>query len=246
MFASCSIPTPDDGPCTGEEPMTQAPAATMEILEVTGGVPLHGEVTVRGAKNSVPKDMVAALLTEDDCVISNVPRIQDVDIVSDMLTVMGGEVATPEPGTLRISTAGVRPTGLDDLKRFAGSSRIPILLCGPLLHRFGEAVVPTLGGCEIGSRSVQFHIDALRSLGASVDQRSDGIHLKADKLVGTKLRLREGESTLLDNSILMLASSQGDELVLRDVGPARAQDVAGVDQNCEAHGVPRLYDLAIP
>src|SRR5919108_5445719 len=140
-FASCSIPRPDEGPRTGEEPMTQAPAATMETLEVTGGVPLHGEVTVRGAKNAVPKDMVAALLTEDDCVISNVPRIQDVDIVSDMLTVMGGEVATPEPGTLRISTADVRPAGLDELKRFAGSSRIPILLCGPLLHRFGEAVV---------------------------------------------------------------------------------------------------------
>jgi UDP-N-acetylglucosamine 1-carboxyvinyltransferase len=169
--------------------MRRAPAATTEVLEVTGGAPLHGEVAVRGAKNSVPKNMVAALLTEDDCVISNVPRIQDVEIVSDMLAVMGGEVATPAPGTLRISAADVHPTGLDQLKGFAGSSRIPILLCGPMLHRFGEAVVPTLGGCEIGSRSVQFHIDALRSLGASVDQHPDGIHLKADRLVGTKLRL---------------------------------------------------------
>jgi len=89
--------------------MSRAPAATTEILEVTGGAPLHGEVTVRGAKNSVPKDMVAALLTEDDCVIGNVPGIQDVEIVSDMLTVMGGEVTAPSPGALRISAAGVRP-----------------------------------------------------------------------------------------------------------------------------------------
>src|SRR5919109_797743 len=93
----------------------------MSVLLVAPGRMLAG----RGAKNSVPKVMVAALLTEDDCVIGNVPRIQDVDIVSDMLTVMGGGVAAPEPGTLRISTADVRPAGLDELKRFAGSSRIP-------------------------------------------------------------------------------------------------------------------------
>jgi UDP-N-acetylglucosamine enolpyruvyl transferase len=85
--------------------MTRAPATTTEVLEVTGGAPLHGEVTVRGAKNAVPKDMVAALLTGDDCVIGNVPGIQDVEIVDliALLQKMGAIISLAPDRILRIA-----------------------------------------------------------------------------------------------------------------------------------------------
>ncbi len=162
-----------------------------DVLLVHGGVPLHGEIALRGAKNLVPKAMVAALLGHEPSRLLNVPDIDDVHIVSRLLQLHGVSV-TPgeEPGELVLDPASVEQANIADVDAHAGASRIPILFCGPLLHRLGHAFIPDLGGCRIGDRPIDFHLDVLRQFGAEVDKRPQGLYLSApERLRGTKVDL---------------------------------------------------------
>lgn len=159
-------------------------------IVIRGGHPLSGEVTVRGAKNSVPKNLVAALLTAEDSELRNVAKIKDVDIVTDMIRSLGGDVCEMAPGTLQISTAGIHTMSNEMWEKFSDQSRIPILFCGPLLARLGRAVIPRLGGCSIGPRPVDYHLAALQQFGAKVEgDDNDGIVLTAKRLKGCKIAL---------------------------------------------------------
>ena len=137
-------------------------------LTVYGGTPLHGEIRVRGAKNLVTKAMVAALLGDAPSRLYDVPRIRDVEVVRDLLALHGVRVYE-EVGALVLDPANVERAAVDEINVHAGSSRIPILFCGPLLHRLGQAVIPDLGGCHIGPRPIDFHLQALRQFGAVVE-----------------------------------------------------------------------------
>lgn len=157
---------------------------------VHGGNPLHGEIRVRGAKNLVPKAMVATLLTDQPCLLRNIPDIRDVAIVRGLLELHGVSVTPSGDGELLLDPSAVERANVADVDAHAGSSRIPILFCGPLLHRLGHAFIPDLGGCRIGDRPIDFHIGALRAFGAVVDKRPDGLFLRApERLRGTKLAL---------------------------------------------------------
>nr|WP_208405108.1 UDP-N-acetylglucosamine 1-carboxyvinyltransferase [Cellulomonas uda] len=161
------------------------------MLYVNGGNPLRGEITVRGAKNFVSKAMVAALLGETPSVLRNVPQIRDVAVVKGLLELHGVRVeADDAAGTLRLDPSDVEIAHVADIDAHAGSSRIPILFCGPLLHRLGEAFIPDLGGCRIGDRPINYHLDILRQFGAVVEKRPQGIYLSAPRrLQGTKIAL---------------------------------------------------------
>lgn len=163
----------------------------VDVVTLDGGREIHGEVAVRGAKNSISKQLVATLLTDEPCTLHNTPAISDTFIVSDMLRAMGVEVETGADGAGSIAVAArtVTPLSPDRLGEFSGKSRIPILLCGPLLHRTGEALIPSLGGDDIGARQINWHLMVLQQLGAEIEHRADGWHLKASRLVGTELRL---------------------------------------------------------
>ena len=160
-------------------------------FHVRGGRPLDGEITVRGAKNLVSKAMVAALLGEDPSVLRSVPDISDVRIVSNLLSIHGVKIEHDVAGgTLKLDPSNVERAHVADIDAHAGSSRIPILFCGPLLHRLGEAIIPDLGGCRIGDRPINYHLDVLRSFGAVVDKREMGIYITAPNgLRGTKIHL---------------------------------------------------------
>ena len=150
------------------------------VLKVVGGTPLRGEITVRGAKNFVSKAMVAALLTEETSVLRNVPQIRDVDVVSQLLRAHGARVDyDAEAGILEITPGKVHLPDPAEVDAVAGSSRIPILFCGPLLHALGEAFIPDLGGCHIGDRPVDFHLQVLEDFGARRDRQELGLHLTA-------------------------------------------------------------------
>ena len=165
------------------------------MLNVHGGVPLSGTVQVRGAKNLVPKAMVASLLGDTPSILRGVPAISDVEIVRGLLELHGVRVTQRpdqgEPdGELVLDPADVEQGSIVDIDAHAGSSRIPILLCGPLLHRLGEAFIPDLGGCRIGDRPIDFHLEVLRKFGAIVDKTPGGIRLSApQRLRGTKVKL---------------------------------------------------------
>ena len=162
------------------------------IMHIEGGHPLVGTITVRGAKNFVPKAMVASLLADGPSVLRNVPLIRDVDVVSDLLRLHGVQIDfDQERGIMSLDPTNVKAARRADIDALGGSSRIPILFCGPLLHQLGEAFIPELGGCNIGGRPIDFHLDTLRKFGAAVEKRSDGIHISspADGLHGTVISL---------------------------------------------------------
>jgi UDP-N-acetylglucosamine 1-carboxyvinyltransferase len=161
------------------------------MLVVNGGAPLKGEVRVRGAKNLVSKAMVATVLGETSSRMFDVPRIRDVEIVRGLLELHGVKVSEgATDGELIFDPSNVDRAGIDEINVHAGSSRIPILLCGPLLHRLGHAFIPELGGCNIGGRPIDMHLEALRRFGAVVDKAPEGLHLSApDGLHGIKYRL---------------------------------------------------------
>lgn len=160
-----------------------------DILNIEGGHSLEGEVLVRGAKNTVPKNMVATLLTSDTCMIKNISRIVDVDIMSDMIEALGGNAKFARDHSIQISVPSITQMSLEQMGNFAGKSRIPILTCGPLLARTGHAIVPALGGCQIGDRPIDFHIEALKALGVRVEVHETNIEMFAERLRGAKINL---------------------------------------------------------
>jgi UDP-N-acetylglucosamine 1-carboxyvinyltransferase len=163
----------------------QADTVTFE-----GGRPLRGEVEVRGAKNLVTKAMVAALLADSPSTLKGVPHISDVSVVQGLLEAHAVSVTEPVDGELLLDPRGVKSAHFAEIDAHAGSSRIPILFCGPLLHQLGEAFIPDLGGCRIGDRPINFHLDALRAFGAELEKTHEGIRLKAPKrLIGARVDL---------------------------------------------------------
>jgi UDP-N-acetylglucosamine 1-carboxyvinyltransferase len=159
-------------------------------IVINGGKPLRGRIEVRGAKNLATKAMVAALLAESPSVLRDVPDISDVGVVTGMLEAYGVSVTKTAEGELTFDPSNVLKAHFSKIDALAGSSRIPILFCGPLLHRLGEALIPDLGGCRIGDRPIDFHLDALRAFGAIVDKSYEGIRLTAPNgLAGADIEL---------------------------------------------------------
>ncbi|MFC0673339.1 UDP-N-acetylglucosamine 1-carboxyvinyltransferase [Brachybacterium hainanense] len=180
-------------------------------FHVRGGRPLDGEITVRGAKNLVSKAMVAALLGEEPSVLRSVPDIRDVAIVSELLRIHGVQVDRDvAAGTIRFDPSNVEKAHVVDIDAHAGSSRIPILFCGPLLHRLGEAIIPDLGGCRIGDRPINYHLDVLRKFGAHVDKREMGIYITApDGLRGTRIHLEYPSVGATEQVLLTAVRAEG-------------------------------------
>lgn len=181
------------------------------IFHVRGGRPLDGEITVRGAKNLVSKAMVAALLGEEPSTLRSVPDIRDVQIVSELLSIHGVKVERDVAGgVIRMDPKAVERAHVADIDAHAGSSRIPILFCGPLLHRLGEAIIPDLGGCRIGDRPINYHLDVLRSFGAVVDKREFGISITAPNgLRGAKIHLEYPSVGATEQVLLTAVRAEG-------------------------------------
>src|SRR5690606_13592840 len=180
-------------------------------FHVRGGRPLDGAITVRGAKNLVSKAMVAALLGESPSILRSVPDISDVRIVSNLLSIHGVKIKHDvEGGVLELDPSNVERAHVADSDAHAGSSRIPILFCGPLLHRLGEAIIPDLGGCRVGARPTHYPHDVLRSVGAVVDKREMGFHTTApDGLRGTKIHLEYPSVGATEQVLLTAVRAQG-------------------------------------
>jgi UDP-N-acetylglucosamine 1-carboxyvinyltransferase len=162
----------------------------MSQIKVNGGKPLTGRVDLKGAKNLVTKAMVAALLADTPSVLKDVPKISDVEVVSRLLELHGVTIDFADNGDMKLDPRGVKQARMVDIDAHAGSSRIPILFCGPLLHQLGEAFIPDLGGCHIGDRPVDFHLDVLRHFGAVIEKSPNGTRMSAPNgLHGAKVNL---------------------------------------------------------
>ncbi|MBL0143444.1 MAG: UDP-N-acetylglucosamine 1-carboxyvinyltransferase [Betaproteobacteria bacterium] len=144
--------------------------------QIQGGQPVSGRIRSLGAKNFATKAMVAALLAEGTTTLLNTPRIGDVEITCDLLVASGAKLAWSHEGNLQVDASAIRSARVPVPD--SGSNRIPILLLGVLLHRLGEAHVPFVSGCNIGSRPVDFHLTAARMFGAEIEIAKDGYHAR--------------------------------------------------------------------
>jgi UDP-N-acetylglucosamine 1-carboxyvinyltransferase len=155
---------------------------------IEGGYPVVGEINCLGAKNFVIKAMVAALLGESPTTLTNVPAIGDVEITSELLASIGVMVERADNAMLFIDPASIQSANVP--VPHSGSNRVPILLLSILLHRFQSVSVPVVGGCQIGARSVDFHLEAIRRFGGIVEETSEGyVARRVHVLKGTHIEL---------------------------------------------------------
>src|SRR5215207_317417 len=176
----------------------------MESLLIKGGVPLHGEVKIGGAKNAVLPILAGTLLTGEPCVIRRVPNLSDVKCMGQILTWLGAQVRF-EGDTVHIHARKFKGAGDYDLIR---KMRGSICIMGPLLGRLGKATVSLPGGCIIGARPVNLHLKGFEALGAKVTVEAGYVHAKAKRLVGSAMFLggRAG-STVLGTANVMMAAA---------------------------------------
>lgn len=186
----------------------------MDILQVQGKGRLEGSVKASGAKNAMTKLLVASLLSKHKCIFYNVPSIGDVEITVDLCRELGSKIDWDrDKGILEITTKELKTSYIS--QRFSGANRIPILMIGALLGRTtDDIIIPTVGGDAIGKRSVDFHVEALTKLGASVEYREmkkEGAYLAHahNGLSGNLITLPYPSVGATENSILAGVRAKG-------------------------------------
>src|SRR3989344_3478070 len=173
----------------------------MEKFIIHGCKPLEGELEVRGAKNAAFPLLAATLLTKNDSFIENLPLIEDVYRMIEILESMGAEVTWFRERSVCISTKHVNPSTMDTelVRRFRGS----VLLMGPLLSRFGKVFLPVPGGDIIGARPIYTHLDAFSQLGARIVSRGNGFEVSFSKRPkAAEVVLKEFSVTATENLVL--------------------------------------------
>src|SRR4029079_5036407 len=176
----------------------------MESLLIKGGVPLHGDVTISGAKNAVLPIMAATLLTSEPCVIRRAPNLSDVKFMGQILNWLGAQVKF-EGDTVRVQAKKIKGAGDYDLIR---KMRGSICIMGPLLGRLKQATVSLPGGCVIGARPINLNLKGFEALGAKIRIESGYVEASAKKLTGaaTFLGGRAGSTVLATATVMMPAT----------------------------------------
>lgn len=184
----------------------------MDSIRISGGRVLNGEIPISGAKNATLPLMAASLLTGGTLELTNVPRLRDIGTLIKVLEQHGVEVET-DAGTIRMTAEDIpNTTAPYDLVR---QMRASVLVLGPLVARFGNAVVSLPGGCAIGSRPVDLHLMALEQLGADIDLGRGYIHAKAPEggLTGGKIIFPQVSVGASENAIMAATLAKGTTVI---------------------------------
>lgn len=190
---------------------------------VEGGCPLKGNVTISGSKNAAIKMIAASLLTEEEITLTNVPEIKDVDLIRTIAASLGVKLDTSVPHRLKIKADDITTTTVP--KTLGLPSRSCIIFLGPLLARFGKAAFPEPGGDLIGKRPINWHLDALAQLGATVSC-VDGLYAaEAAKLTGTNIRFRKNTVMGTENAILGATLAEGETILQNSAQEPEVDDL---------------------
>ncbi|MDD2497154.1 MAG: UDP-N-acetylglucosamine 1-carboxyvinyltransferase [Desulfitobacteriaceae bacterium] len=178
----------------------------MDKFIVTGGTRLHGAVKVCGAKNAILPILAASLLSSGTCVIHNVPLLQDVVVMTDVLKCFGARIKW-ENKALIIDAKDVHPAEIPEetVKKMRASN----LVLGPLLARFGYVKIPYPGGCAIGSRPMDYHVKGLQQLGADIQDGYGFIEAKSEGLMGSEIYLDFPSVGATENILMAAAMAKG-------------------------------------
>ncbi|MCC7305875.1 MAG: UDP-N-acetylglucosamine 1-carboxyvinyltransferase [Alphaproteobacteria bacterium] len=185
---------------------------TLARIRITGGKKLNGEIPVSGAKNAALKVMCAALLTDQSLLLENAPNsLRDISSQSDLLEHLGCTVKR-ENGAMAINASSI--TGFDAPYDLVRKMRTSILVLGPLLARFGQAKVSLPGGCAIGTRPIDLHIEGLKALGAKISLDHGYIEAHVDgRLKGTKILFPKVSVGATENLLMAATLAEGETVL---------------------------------
>jgi len=203
----------------------------MDKLLIAGGGPLAGEVRIAGAKNAALPILAATILSPETVVVSNVPHLQDVTTSIELLGRMGADITIDE--RMRVEVNSGPMNRLEAPYELVKTMRASILVLGPLLARFGEASVSLPGGCAIGSRPVNLHIEGLRAMGADIRVENGYVRAKAKRLKGARLVMDMVTVTGTEN--LLMAATLADSVTAIE-NAAREPEVSALAKCLNAMG----------
>jgi len=196
-----------------------------EKFIIEGGKKLEGEIEVRGSKNAAGALLAATLLTNEECLIDNLPRISDIFNLLEILKEMGADVEWINERKVRVKAGGkVDPEKIDFEK--ISKARISVLLIGALLPRFKEFKISRPGGDRIGLRPITTHLKALKELGVDVEEEGDFYHFKTTGLQGKEIILQEFSVTATENLIMAATLTEGKTIIKGAACEPHVQDLA--------------------
>ena len=175
----------------------------MEKLLIRGGNKLSGKINCSGAKNAALPMIAATILSDKDVTLKNLPYLQDITTMFELLGSMGANITLDESMNFIISSSDIHDT--EARYELVKTMRASILVLGPLVAKFGKAKIALPGGCAIGSRPVNYHLDALEQLGASINLENGYIEATAGRLKGTNIKF-EGVTVTGTENIMMAAT----------------------------------------
>ena len=198
----------------------------MEKLLIKGGKSLRGTIKCAGAKNAALPMIAATILSSETVILKNLPYLQDITTMFELLGSMGAKIVLNENMDFDISS-----NNLDDTEaryELVKTMRASILVLGPLVARYGRARIALPGGCAIGSRPVNFHLDALEQLGAKIILRNGYIEATANELVGTKIKFDGITVTGTENIMMAACLAKGTTYLTNVAKEPEIEDLANL------------------
>jgi len=198
-----------------------------EKFIIKGQQPLAGEIKVRGYKNAAGPAICASLLTDEECVIGNLPLVEDVFNITEVLKSIGAKVDWIGERKVRIKADAINPEQMDFSK--IPKTRISVLLFGALLPRIKSFKIPSPGGDRIGLRPISTHLSALEELGAKIVRDEEGVYLIDSKaLCGKKIILEEFSVTATENLMLAAVLVEGKTIIKTAAAEPQIQDLGNM------------------
>ena len=229
----------------------------MEKLLIRGGNKLSGKINCSGAKNAALPMVAATILSDEDITLKNLPYLQDITTMFELLGSMGANITLDESMNFIISSSDMHDT--EARYELVKTMRASILVLGPLVAKFGKAKIALPGGCAIGSRPVNYHLDALEQLGASINLENGYIEATAGRLKGANIKFEGVTVTGTENIMMAATLAEGQTRLtnvamepeiedLADLLNAMGADITGAGSNeIVINGVERLngtsYDI---
>ena len=195
-----------------------------DYFEIRGGVPLRGSVTISGSKNAALPILCACVLAEDKCRIENLPNIEDINRLLEILSMLGAGIERISDSIIEIDPSTIN--GRIVTPEMASKLRASYYMLGALLARFGEVEITQPGGCRIGQRPMDFHIKGMRALGAEVSERGDVISAKDERLVGADIVFDMASVGATINVMLAACRAEGRTTITNAAREPHVVDVA--------------------
>ncbi len=224
-----------------------------ERFAVQGGIPLSGRVHISGAKNAALPALAAAILTADDCILENIPQIEDISIMVAVLRALGASAEWTAPGVLRVNAASIHT--VEAPSDLVVKNRASFLVMGSLLGRFHEAGSCPPGGDVIGQRPLDVHLAGFRALGAKLSRKEDKYWAQAEELHGARIFMDYPSNMGTENLLLAAVLAEGHTTIknaaaepeigcLADMLNGMGARITGAGTNTiEIDGVPSLHGV---